>query len=227
MRYPTSLWYISILNYFLGIAIDLIQISIRVSGLRISARLRLTYMCALFRQPITTIDLTSAGVIASRLTTNSNTIESGISQQFSLGIQAISFTLGLYIVAFSKSVLLTLVATSSVPVVIIAYAIAMPLMSKFWNEGEAIKDQASSLAFGMFQSIRIVVAFGAENKLGSRHARLLKQAEIIDRKHAPVMGMTMAPIMVGLYGVFAMSFWFGIKQYIEGKINGVNTIVGE
>jgi ATP-binding cassette subfamily B (MDR/TAP) protein 1 len=184
-------------------------------------------MHALFRQPVTTIDLTSAGVIASRLTTNSNTIESGISQQFSLGIQAIAFTLGLYIVAFSKSVLLTLVATSSVPVVIIAYAIAMPLMNKFWNETEAIKDQASSLAFEIFQSIRIVVAFGAENKLGSRHARLLKQAEIIERKHAPVMGLMLAPIMIGLYGVFAMSFWFGIKQYIGGKIDGANTIVGE
>jgi ATP-binding cassette subfamily B (MDR/TAP) protein 1 len=184
-------------------------------------------MQALFRQPVSAIDEISAGAIASRLTTNSNTIESGISQQFSLGIQALSFTVGLYIVAFIKSALLTLVATVSVPVVLIAYGVAIPFMYKFWYKGEALKDQASSLAFEIFQSVRIVVAFGAEDRLGSRHADLLDRAQEIDRKIAPIMGAMMAPMFLGVYAIFALSFWFGIKQYVGGRVEGVGTIVGK
>ena len=94
---------------------------IRMSGLRISARLRLAYLKALFQQPVSQIDSTSPGKIASRLTTNSNTIQMGISQQFSMGIQAVSFTVGLYVVSFIRSALLTLVASATLTIILISY----------------------------------------------------------------------------------------------------------
>ncbi|KAF2667709.1 multidrug resistance protein 2 [Microthyrium microscopicum] len=215
--------YLGIARFFLSY---ISMITVRVSGLRISARLRLAYLRALFLQPVGSIDQVSAAAVANRLTTDSNTIESGISQQFALGIQAIAFTLGLYIVAFTKSAILTLVATCSVPVVLIAYGIAVPLMYKLWGEAQVVKDQASMLAFEMFGSIRIIVAFGAGAKLSARHGEIMKRVTAIDRKNAPVMGLMMAPMMVAAYAIFALSFWYGIKQYTSGKIDGVNSIVG-
>jgi ATP-binding cassette, subfamily B (MDR/TAP), member 1 len=204
---------------------DLPQFSIRISGLRICARLRLAYMKALFRQSVSSIDEISAGAVASRLTANSTTIESGISQQFSLGIQAISFTIGLYVVALIKNAILTLVATVSIPIVLIAYMLAIPFMYKFLQEGEVARDQASSLAFEIFQSVRIVTAFGAERRLQTRHAQIIDRAQNIDRKQAPIVGMMMAPMMLAVYGIFAFTFWYGIKQYAAGRIEGVGTIV--
>jgi ATP-binding cassette subfamily B (MDR/TAP) protein 1 len=201
------------------------KFSIRISGLRICARLRLEYMKALFRQSVSSIDEISAGAIASRLTANSITIESGISQQFSLGIQAISFTIGLYVVALVKNAVLTLVATVSIPIVLVAYMVALPFMYKYLQQGDAIRDQASSLVFEVFQSIRIVKAFGAENRLGRRHADIIRQSENIDRKQAPIVGMLMAPMMLAVYGIFAFTLWYGIKQYASGKIEGIGTIV--
>ncbi|TLD29668.1 P-loop containing nucleoside triphosphate hydrolase protein [Venturia nashicola] len=173
-------------------------LSIRISGLRISARLRLAYLKALFLQPVDTIDETSPGVIASRLTTNCNTIENGISQQFSFALQAISFTLGLYIVSFAKSFLLTLVASASLPIALIAYAFALPLLNKYYYKGETVKDEASTLAFEMFESIRIVVAFGAEGRLGTKHQEILRRAQKFDRKQAPLMGLLMAPMFLAV-----------------------------
>lgn len=203
------------------------QFSIRISGLRISSSLRLAYLKALFLQSVDTIDETSPGVIASRLTTNCNTIESGISQQLSFALQAVSFTLGLYIVSFAKSALLTLVASASLPVALIAYAIALPLLNKYFYQGEAIKDEASSLAFEIFESIRIVVAFGAEERLGAKHQAILKRAQAFDRKQAPLMGLLMAPMFLAVYATFALTFWFGIKQYTNGRIDGIATIIGK
>src|SRR3978361_2162239 len=72
----------------------------------------MAYIRALFQQSVTTIDEMSPGAVASRLTTNSNIIESGISQQFFLAVQAISFTIGLFVFAFIKNALLTAVALS-------------------------------------------------------------------------------------------------------------------
>ena len=62
------------------------KFTIRISGVRISARLRLAYMRAIFKQSVTSIDEISPGAVATRLTTNSNIIESGISQQYFLAI---------------------------------------------------------------------------------------------------------------------------------------------
>jgi ATP-binding cassette, subfamily B (MDR/TAP), member 1 len=144
-----------------------------------------------------------------------------------LAIQATAFTLGLYIVAFIKSALLTLVATASVPVVLVAYAFAIPFMNKIWYEGEAVKEKASSLAFEIFQSIRIVVAFGAEERMSEKHAKIVEQARKIDRKLAPIMGALLAPMFFAIFSIFGLTFWFGVQQYSKGKIRNVGTIIGE
>jgi ABC-type multidrug transport system fused ATPase/permease subunit len=184
---------------------------------------------ALFLQPVSAMDSssTSAGVIASRLTTNSNIIESGISQQFSLAIQAITFTIGLYIVSFIKSGKLTLIASVPLPFVLLAYGVALPFINKYYYQGEAIKEQASSLAFEIFESIRIVVAFSAEERLTAKHHSILSEAGQFDRKSAPLYGFLMSPMFIAVYATFSLTFWFGIKQYVKGKIDGIATIISK
>lgn len=108
-----------------------------------------------------------------------------------------------------------------------AYVFALPLLNKYYYQGEIIKDEASTLAFEMFESIRIVVAFGAEGRLGAKHKEILQRAQRFDRKQAPLMGVLMAPMFLAVYATFALSFWFGIKQYINGRIEGIATIIGK
>lgn len=109
----------------------------------------------------------------------------------------------------------------------VAYAIALPLLNKYYYEGETVKDEASTLAFEMFESIRIVVAFGAEARLGAKHQAILQRGQKLDRKQAPLMGVLMAPMFLAVYATFALSFWFGIKQYMNGRIEGIATIIGK
>lgn len=201
------------------------MLTVRISGLRISAALRLAYLRATFAQPVSVIDTISPGKVSTRITTSSNTIQLGISQQFSMLFQAISFTIAVYVVAFIKNWLLTFVASISLPFILITYGIIVPPFMKIHKLTEEIHEEASALAFEMFSSIRIVVAFGAEAKLARQHEALLDKAAKNETRSAPLMGFFMSPHMMAMYGTYGLTFWFGIRQYSHGHISNVGDIV--
>jgi ATP-binding cassette, subfamily B (MDR/TAP), member 1 len=200
------------------------MLCIRISSIRISSALRLAYLRALFAQPIASIDKVSPGKVSTRITTSANTIQYGISQQFSLFIQAISCTIGVYIIAFVKSALLTLVASASLPFVLISHSIAITFCMKIHNRTGSMLDEASSLASEVFSSIRIVVAFGAEDRLHRRYKNILQDAARNEKKAAPYMGMMMWPMFFALYATFGLTFWFGIHQFVRGHVDSVGSI---
>jgi ATP-binding cassette subfamily B (MDR/TAP) protein 1 len=201
------------------------KITIRISGLRISAALRLAYLRALFAQSVSVIDTISPGKVSTRITTSSNTIQLAISQHFAMLFQSLAFTIGLYVVAFIKGWLLTLVASASLPFILVTYGMLVPPFIKIHKVTEKHFDDASSLAFEIFSSIRIVVAFGAEAKLARQHEDILDKAVANEKRAAPLMGLMMAPSMIAMYGTFAISFWFGVRQYSHGKLADVGVIV--
>jgi ATP-binding cassette subfamily B (MDR/TAP) protein 1 len=195
------------------------QISIRISGLRLSAALRLAYLRALFAQPVSVIDTISPGKVSTRITTSSNTVQLAVSQHFAMLFQSFAFVIGLYVIAFIKSWLLTLVASASLPFILVVYGSLVPPFMKIHNVTEKHHADASAMAFEMFSSIRVVVAFGAEAKLARQHEQTLNKALENERNAAPLMGLLLSPSMIAMYGTFAISFWYGIKLYNEGKTN--------
>jgi len=66
------------------------MLTIRISGLRISAAVRLAYLRALFAQPVSIIDTVSPGKVSTRITTSSNTIQLAISQHFAMLFQSLA-----------------------------------------------------------------------------------------------------------------------------------------
>lgn len=86
-------------------------------------------------------------------------------------------------------------------------------------------EEASAVAYEIFSSIRIVTAFGAQDKLAKQHEILLDKAKKQGKRVAPWMGMIMAPSMVAMYGTFGLTFWFGVRQYEHGHTSNVGDIV--
>lgn len=200
------------------------MLCIRISSIRISSALRLAYLRALFAQPIASIDKVSPGKVSSRITTSANTIQVGISQQFSLFVQAIAFTISVYIIAFIKNALLTLVASSCLPFILLAYGIIIPFFMKIHKKTEDLLEESSSLSFEIFSSIRIIVAFGAEGRLHARYKKILDAAARNERKSSPLMGMLMCPMFFSIYATFGLTFWFGIRLYLSGHLDSPGTI---
>ncbi|PVH99733.1 P-loop containing nucleoside triphosphate hydrolase protein [Periconia macrospinosa] len=199
--------------------------SIRISGLRISASLRLAYLKAIFAQPVSVIDTLSPGKVATRITTSSNTIQAGISQHFTMMFQSLAFTIGLYVVAFIKSWKLTLIASVALPFILIVYGSIVPPFFKIHKLTEECHDAASSLTFEMFSSIRVIVAFGAQAKLARQHEALLDKAANNAKREAPLMALFLSPAMAANYGTFGIAFWFGVRQYSRGDVTSVGDIV--
>jgi len=85
-------------------------------------------------------------------------------------------------------------------------------------------EKASSLAFEIMSSIRIVVAFGAEGRLTSRYDQFVEDARKAEMKNAPLMGLLMSPVLFATYGSFALAFWYGIKLVTDHKIAGIGAI---
>ncbi|KAF2127639.1 leptomycin B resistance protein pmd1 [Dothidotthia symphoricarpi CBS 119687] len=200
------------------------MLTIRISGLRISAALRLAYLRALFAQPIPLIDTISPGKVSTRITTSSNTIQLAISQHLAMLFQSLAFTIGLYVVAFTKSWLLTLVASAALPFILVVYGMVLPPFIRIHKVTERHVEDASAMAFEMFASVRIVTAFGAEGKLARLHRGMLGKAMDNSKRAAPLTGLMIAPSMMAMYGTFGLTFWYGIKQYSEGRIADVGVI---
>jgi ATP-binding cassette subfamily B (MDR/TAP) protein 1 len=139
--------------------------------------------------------------------------------------QALAFTIGLYVVSFAKSWLLTFVASASLPVILISYGSIVPFFIKQHKITEAFQEQASSLAFEIFQSIRIVVAFGAEQRLSGKHDEFIENAKKSEMKNGKKMGIMFACMFFAAYATFSLAFWFGIKQYTGGHLAGIGPII--
>jgi ATP-binding cassette subfamily B (MDR/TAP) protein 1 len=147
-----------------------------------SAALRLAYLRALFAQPVATIDTISPGKVSTRITTSSNTVQLAISQHFAMLFQSFAFVIGLYVVAFIKGWLLTLVASVALPFIVIVYGVIVPPLFKIQKVTEKHHEDASAMAFEIFSSVRVVVAFGAEAKLARQHELALIKVRSIDHR---------------------------------------------
>ena len=140
-------------------------------------------------------------------------------------IQVIALTGGFYVVAFIYDWLLTLVASASLPFILLAYGSTLPFYIKVHKKTERAQEQASALAFEIFGSIRVVIAFGAEERLSTQHNDWLLRAKRTEMKNGPLIGLMMFPSFFSMYSTFGLTFWFGIRRYMRGNTDDLNAIV--
>ncbi|KAF1811024.1 P-loop containing nucleoside triphosphate hydrolase protein [Eremomyces bilateralis CBS 781.70] len=219
-----SLWFVYL---FIGkfVLSYISMLTVRVSGVRISAALRLAYLQALLKQPVSSMDAISPGTVANRITNTSNTIQLGVSQQLTMLVQSIALVVGLYVVSFIYEWRLTLVISSGLLFIILCYGASLPIFLKIHKRTEEMQDLASKVAFEVFSSIRIVVAFGAEKRLAAKHEAVLLKARKNESKNSPVMGFMIMPMFFAMYACFALAFWYGVKLYTNGTVDDLTSII--
>lgn len=149
----------------------------------------------------------------------------GISQQFAIFLQALSLIIGAYIVSFAKAWLLTFVASAMLPFILIVYGIILPYFIKWFTDANRYGEQAAALSFEILTSIRIVAAFCAEGKLSAKHREFLDQKYLSERKIAPLLGFAFSIPTFCSFATFALTFYFGIKQFRNGHLGSVGDII--
>jgi ATP-binding cassette subfamily B (MDR/TAP) protein 1 len=103
----------------------------RMTGIRISAKLRYAYLKALFSLPVQILDTLPAGQASNTITNTANVLQIGISDKLGTFIQFTALTVAAVIVGFKFSWVLTLVTSSILVFIGIVYGSIIPVLVKW------------------------------------------------------------------------------------------------
>ncbi|KAF2799535.1 ABC multidrug transporter-like protein [Melanomma pulvis-pyrius CBS 109.77] len=195
-------------------------IGFRVTSLRISASIRLSYIKALFQQPISTLDALPPGQTTAIITITANILQLGISERLSSLIQAITVILTALIIGCIFSWELTLATASGLIAIVIWYSVTTPVIASKNTEVQEVERHAAGVGSEALSSIRMIAACGAEEKIAAKYNKLVEQAEMIGKKLSPVVAVQHSPGIT-----FALCFWFATKLYLDFKFANVETLV--
>ncbi|KAK1754270.1 ABC transporter-like protein [Echria macrotheca] len=212
--------------FFIRLVLDYIAyMGFRMCSLRISAAIRLEYMKCLFGQPVSTLDVLPPGQTAAIITITASVLQMGISERLSALFQSLSTVISAFIIAMCYSWSLTLVTSSGLLFIIIAYAATTPFLVKLMNDVQHADIQASTAANEIFGSIRMIAACGAEHKIAKRYSKWVDESRRRGLKMSPIIAMQQAPVQFAVYGTFALSFWYSLKMYLELRFNSAETLI--
>ncbi|ESZ97484.1 hypothetical protein SBOR_2173 [Sclerotinia borealis F-4128] len=197
----------------------------RLVGLRISAKLRLNYLNALFSLPVGVLDTLPSGQASNTITTTANILQVGISEKLGTILQYSALLITAVIIAFTYSWALTLVTSSVLVFIALVYGSVVPIVMKMTKDVEHADEKASGIAGEVLGSIRMIVACGAENRIAKKYAGWVEESRRRTIKMSPWIGVQFAPLMFAIYATMALCFWFGFKLFSKGHIENIGTIL--
>lgn len=197
----------------------------RITGLRISAALRLHYLQSLFTQPVSRLDEISVGTVANTITGLSNTIQQSVSDKLAILFQSLALVVAAYAVAFRYSWVLTLITSSALVFVITAFCITVPILVAGQKKVDETDEQHATIAGEVFGSIRTVLSLGAEDALSEKYSYWIEQSRKVALSMSFVTGIHLALLFFAMYSSYALSFWTGLKFFRDGRISSVSVVI--
>jgi ABC-type multidrug transport system fused ATPase/permease subunit len=197
----------------------------RLIGIRMSAAIRLHYLRSLFGQTVHVLDTMPSGTAASTITSTANTLQLGISEKLGTFLEFMSTIVTAIVIAFTYSWSLTLVTASVILFISLVVSILLPFIIKGQSRLTKADAKGTSVATESFGTIRMITSCGAEARMSQRYAQWVKKAKQATLFSSPFMAAQFGFIFFGLYGAFALAFWFGMKSQLEGRIDNIGTIV--
>ena len=153
------------------------------------------------------------------MTTNTNNVNSGISEKLSLTIQGISTFVTAFIVAFAVQWKLTLITICIVPAIIIIVGITVGVEDKIETEVLSIYERAGQLAEEVFSTMRTVHSFWIEGLLSRKFDAMLEDAMKVGMKKSPNFAVMFSTEFFCIYAGYGLAFWQGIHMYTRGEIS--------
>jgi ATP-binding cassette subfamily B (MDR/TAP) protein 1 len=152
------------------------MIIFRTAGLRMSAKVRLEYLKAIFALPISILDTLPGGQASSTITSTANVLQMGVSEKLGTVIQSIATAVAAVVVAFKFSWSLTLVTCSALIFIALVYGTILPFVIKMNKEVEHSDGKAASIAGEVLAAMRMIVANGAEARMAAKHSGWVEES---------------------------------------------------
>ncbi|KAF2452301.1 ATP-binding cassette transporter ABC4 [Lineolata rhizophorae] len=189
------------------------------TGEHVAQKIREHYLEAILRQNIAFFDMLGAGEITTRITSDTNLIQDGMSEKVGLTLTAVATFITAFIIAFIKYWKLTLILSSTVFAIVFIMGGSSSFIMK-WN-AKALESYAvgGTVAEEVLSSIRNATAFSTQNKLARQYDGHLKVAEGWGLKMQSGLGMMLAGMMTVVYLNYGLSFWQGSRYLVQGEID--------
>lgn len=197
----------------------------RLIGIRMSAAIRLDYLRSLFAQTVHVLDSMPSGSAASTITSTANTLQIGVSEKLGTFLEYLSMIIAAVVVAFTYSWSLALVTCSVLLFIVLVISVMLPFIIKGQHKITKAEGKAGSIATEAFASIRMVTSCGAESRVAEKYSEWVKKAKQAEQATAPLFATQFGLVFFGLYGSFALSFWWGMKSLLAGRVDDVGTVV--
>ncbi|KAL4916752.1 P-loop containing nucleoside triphosphate hydrolase protein [Aspergillus aurantiobrunneus] len=189
------------------------------TGNSITQKIRVRYLQAILQQNIAFFDSLGAGEITTRISGDMHLIQDGISEKASLVLAGVSSFVTAFVIAFVKYWKLALISTSTLGALLIIMGIGSTVSVIYSKRSIECYGKGGSIADNVLNSIRTVVAFGAQEALAKKYDSHLLEAERFGR----IVQMTFALVIAGILGTmylnYGLGLWMGSRFLVEDSAN--------
>ncbi|KAF5536332.1 ATP-binding protein cassette subfamily B (MDR TAP) member 1 [Fusarium napiforme] len=194
------------------------------TGEHLAAKIREHYLESCLRQNIGFFDQIGAGEVVTRITSDTNLIQDGISEKVSLTLAAVATFVSAFIIGFIKYWKLTLILFSTVVALLINMGGGSTFILKYNRQSLEAYAHGGSLADEVISSIRNAVAFGTQERLARQYDAHLKNAEYFGFRVKGAVACMIAGMMMVLYLNYGLAFWQGSKMLVDGETSLSNIL---
>lgn len=213
---------------YLGVGItffSFVQTFVHVDrGEVIAARIREEYLKSILRQNIGYFDRVGAGEVTTRITSDVNQIQDGISEKVGLILAGFSTFIAAFVIGFIKSWRMTLILSSAVVALLADMAISSKFIIKYTTLNLAAAGEASSVAEDVLSSIRNTVAFSSQTRLGAKFDNKLGVAYIAGLGRGRALAIMISALWGIVYLTYGLAFWQG-SRFIADGVQSVGSLV--
>ncbi|KAF2773520.1 multidrug resistance protein 1, 2, 3 [Teratosphaeria nubilosa] len=187
------------------------------TGEHISAKIREQYLASILRQNIGYFDKLGAGEITTRITSDTNLVQDGISEKVGLTLTALATFIAAYVIGYIKYWKLTLILTSTIVAIFLTTALLGGAIVKANKQSLSSYAEGGTVAEEVISSIRNAVAFGTQDKLAREYDTHLVTAEKAGFKMKAIQGSMIGFLMCYVYLTYSLAFWLGSRYIADGE----------
>lgn len=188
------------------------------TGERLTGRIRQNFLAAVLRQNIGFFDKLGAGEVTTRITSDTNLIQQGISEKVPLALQSLSCFFAAFIIAFVRYWKLALILCSTIVAIVAFLAPIGKLLTKWTDITLQQYSKGGTLAEEVLSSIRNAAAFNAQEKLARRYDTFLITAEKTGFKQKSLTGFLIGLMYCLVFLNYGLSFWMGSRFLVDGQM---------
>ncbi|XP_073533933.1 ATP-dependent translocase ABCB1-like isoform X2 [Phyllobates terribilis] len=190
-----------------------------VSAARQIRRIQQMFFNAVIHQEMAWFDSYQTGTLNYRLTQDIATIYDGLSNKLCIFVQMISTAISGIIIAFYHGWKLTLVILAISPLISLSGALWTKIVGSYISKEINASANAGAVAEEALTAIRTVVAFNGQEKAAEKYDANLITAKSFGIKKTASINMSIGSSQFIVFGIFALSFWYGAKLTVEEPEN--------